>query len=130
MGKRFYPNDYLGKYMRTGEFDTSKDVIPDYDRGMQRAVVNMITSYLLSKEAEDLKVIGFQIYKETDNKGVHIHSKFILESDEEDEEEEKFAEADRDFAEFIKGIIEETISDIKENDYEPKRKPRRKRKEE
>lgn len=130
MSKDFDPNDFLDD--GNLDYETMDEYPPDswepdnrakrvhlgeFHEGMQKMVAKMVTTYLLSKEAEEAGVVGFEIMKvDGKYKGeFSVKSSFIVDSrkiknkeiykDMTKEEDNITPINDPDLPEFIKEML-------------------------
>lgn len=153
MGKRFDPNDFLndddfddfegdssiesfGNY-RMEEGEECGPELDEYNRGMQKMVARMVTTYLMSKEAEELGVVGFKIMKEATPEGYNVKSSFII--DKKPSANDFVNEILGDLPDFIKEMLvnnspkivgidmTEFMKQVKQKEVEKDEQPKRKR---
>lgn len=93
-------------YVRGEGTELSNHEIPDFDRGMQKMVVETVISYLLSESAEDLGIIGLQVIKEGKGNEVLINSMFISDNEEDKDERESVFDNKEDERKYIDGVLD------------------------
>lgn len=139
MGKNNSDNEWSfieRNYKEVQHREDNTNMFNEYHRGMQKAITDMISAYLMSEEATQAGVCGLEISKVRKPFGVTIKSSFLLSNDgfmEDEEDEDDYTEEDDEHYEEAEDIMNDIANMIRDwamsqDEGEEDEKPKRRKK--